>query len=68
MTIEQRKQELISWIADIEREDVIMRIEDFRDNPDPEIPSTILELLKESSSAKLEDCIDHTSVRDLLGR
>ena len=68
MTIEQRKLELITWITAIQSEDVIERIEDFRDNPDPKIPDTILELLLESSSAKLEDCIEHTSARTLLGR
>lgn len=68
MTIEQRKQELIEWISGLQREDVIMRIEDFRNNPEPEIPDTILELLKKSSGAKPEDCIEHTSVRELLGR
>ena len=68
MTIEQRKLELITWITAIQSEDLLERIEDFRDNPNPEIPSTILELLHESSSAKLEDCVEHTSARELLGR
>lgn len=68
MTIEQRKIELINWITTIQREDVIERIEDFRNNPEPEIPDSILELLKESSSAKPEDGIEHTSTRELLGR
>ncbi|XOV94224.1 MAG: hypothetical protein ACFHWX_05870 [Bacteroidota bacterium] len=68
MTIEQRKKKLINWITSIQREDVIQRIEDFRDNPEPEIPDTILKLLMESSSAKPEDGIEHTSARELLGR
>ena len=68
MTIEQRKLELITWITSIQNEDLLERIEDFRDNPNPEIPNTILELLHESSSAKLEDCVEHTSARELLGR
>lgn len=68
MTIEQRKLELITWITSIQREDVLERIEDFRNNPEPQIPDTILELLHESSSAKLENCIEHTSARELLGR
>ncbi len=68
MTIEQRKLELITWITSIQSEDVINRIENFRKNPNSEIPDTILELLHESSSAKLEDCIEHTSARELLGR
>ena len=68
MTIEQRKLELITWITAIQSEDLLERIEDFRNNPEAEIPNTILELLHESSSAKLEDCIEHTSARELLGR
>ena len=68
MTIEQRKQELIQWISGIEREDIILRIEDFRNNPEPEIPDTILKLLEASRRIKPEDCIEHTSVRELLGR
>lgn len=68
MTIEQRKLELINWISAIQQEDVINRIENFRNNPETEIPDAILELLNESSKAKLEDCIEHTSARQLLGR
>ena len=68
MTIEQRKLELITWITSIQSEDLLDRIEGFRNDPEQEIPNTILELLHESSSAKLEDCIEHTSARELLGR
>lgn len=68
MTIEQRKLELITWITGIQSEDLLERIEDFRNNSESEIPDTILKLLNESSSAKLEDCIEHTSARELLGR
>ena len=68
MTIEQRKLELITWITSIQSEDVLNRIENCKNNPDFEIPDTILELLHESSSAKLEDCTEHTSARQLLGR
>ncbi|MEM6642772.1 MAG: hypothetical protein AAF616_07310 [Bacteroidota bacterium] len=52
MTIEQRKLELITWITAIQNEDLLDRIEGFRDNPDEELPNTILELLHESSAAK----------------
>lgn len=68
MTIEQRKLELITWITAIQSEDLLERIEDFRNHPDSEISDTILELLRESSSAKLEDCLEHTSARELLKR
>ena len=52
----------------LKNEDLLERIEDFRNNPEQEIPNTILQLLHESSSAKLEDCIEHTSARELSGR
>ena len=68
MTIEQRKLELITWITSIQNEDLLDRIEDFRNDPEPEIPNTILELLHESSSAELEYCTEHTSASELLGR
>lgn len=68
MTIEQRKLELITWITAIQSEDLLERMEDFRHNTQPEIPDAIIELLRESSSTKLEDCIEHTSARELLGR
>ncbi|MEM6738295.1 MAG: hypothetical protein AAF620_19725 [Bacteroidota bacterium] len=42
MTIAQRKLELITWIISIQNEDVLERIEDFRNNPDQAIPDTIL--------------------------
>jgi hypothetical protein len=68
MTIEQRKLELIAWISAIQSEEFIERIENLRKSPEYGIPDPILELLNESSSAKLEDCIEHTNARKLLGR
>lgn len=68
MTIEQRKLELITWISAIQSEGIIERIENLRQNSESSIPDMILELLHESSAAKLEDCTEHTSARKLLGR
>ena len=68
MTIEQRKLELINWITNIQNESLLQRIESFRNDPEQEIPDVILELLEESNSAPLEDCIEHTSARELLNR
>ncbi len=68
MTFEQRKLELITWITTIRNEELLERIEDFRNNPGLEIPDIILELLHESGAAKNEDCIEHTTSRKLLGR
>lgn len=68
MTIEQRKIELINWITSIQREEVIEKLENFRQNPEADIPNTILELLEESSSADPKDGIEHTSAREVLGR
>jgi hypothetical protein len=68
MTIEERKPAVITWISAIQREDVIERIENFRENPESKIPESILELLHESSPAKLEDCTGHTGTREQWGR
>ena len=69
MTIEQRKQALINWITSIQQEELIEQIEEFRKLPDSALPETILELLKTSSAAAgYEECIEHTSTRELLSR
>ena len=68
MTIEQRKQALINWIITIQQEELIEQIEEFRKHPDSVLPETILELLKTSSAAGYEECIEHTSTRELLRR
>ena len=68
MTIEQRKQALMNWITTIQQEELIEQIEEFRRNPYPALPETILELLKTSRAARREECIEHTSTRELLRR
>ena len=68
MTIEQRKQALINWIVAIQQEKFIDQIEEFRRNPYPALPETILELLKTSNAAGYEECIEHTSTHELLRR
>ena len=68
MTIEQRKQALINWIITIQQEELIEQIEEFRKHPDSALPEAILELLKTSRAAGHEECIEHTSTRELLRR
>ena len=65
MTIEQRKQVVMNWIATIQQKELI---EEFRKHPDSALPETILELLKTSSAVGYEECIEHTSTRELLRR
>lgn len=68
MTIEQKKISLINWITNLEDESVIDQIEDFRSSTLSELPEEIVELLTISDAAKEENCIEHTSSRDLLNR
>lgn len=66
MTIEQRKISLINWITNLNDEEVINKIEDFRKSSLDDLPKEIVELLKISDAESIDDCIEHTSVRDLL--
>ena len=66
MTIEQRKISLINWITNLDDEDVINQIENFRKTSLEDLPKEIVELLRISDSENIDDCIEHTSVRDLL--
>lgn len=66
MTIEQRKISLINWITNLDDEDVIDQIENFRKTSLEDLPKEIVELLRISDSENIDDCIEHTNVRDLL--
>ncbi|HAC15530.1 MAG TPA: hypothetical protein DCE78_06240 [Bacteroidetes bacterium] len=66
MTIEQRKISLINWITNLEDETVIYQIEGFRKTSLNDLPKEIVELLNMSVAEKDEDCIEHTSVQDIL--
>ena len=68
MTFEQRKIALISWIANLEEEEVVDKIEAFRNQPKQSYAEEITQLLEQSDSALEEECIDHTNVRGLLKR
>ena len=68
MTIEQRKISLINWIANLEDETLIDQIEGFRKTSLDELPNEIIELLKISDAESLDDCVEHTNARDILGR
>ena len=66
MTIEERKIALINWITNLEDEQKINQIEAFRQASTEDLPGKIVELLKISDAEKIEDCIEHSSIRDLL--
>ena len=68
MTLDQRKISLIHWIASIEDETVISKIEGYRKNSLDELPKEIIELLDIAASEPIEDCIEHTNSRDILNR
>ena len=66
MTLEQKKISLINWITNIDDEDLINKIENFRKSSLNDLPKEIIELLRISDSENIDDCIEHTSARDLL--
>lgn len=68
MTIEQRKISLINWITNLEDETLINQMEGFRKTSLNELPKEIVELLNISDSESLDDCIEHTSSRDILNK
>ena len=68
MTIEQRKLELISWLSSVQNEKIIEGIEELKNNPNINVPDMIVNLIKKSSQAAQEDCVEHTNVKNLIGR
>jgi len=68
MTIDQRKISLINWITNLEDEILINQIKGFRKTSLDELPNEIVQLLKISDSESLDNCMEHTNVRDILGR
>lgn len=68
MTIEQRKISLINWITNLEDESLIDQIEVFRKTSLDNLPNEIVQLLKVSDTERLDDCMEHTNVRDILNR
>ena len=65
MTLEQRKIELINWIINTSNEKTISKIEEVAQNDDS-LPEVIKLILKDSASEPLDDCIEHSSTKDLL--
>lgn len=68
MTIEQRKISLINWITNLEDENLINQIEDFRKTSLDELPSEIVELIKMSDAESIDDSIEHTTSKDILNQ
>jgi len=52
----------------LDDEHKINQIEGFRKSSMDDLPSEIVELLKISDSERIEDCIEHSSSRDLLNK
>ncbi len=66
MTIEQKKISLINWITNLDDETVINQIDGFRRTSLNDLPKEIVELLNMAAAEPDEDCIEHTSVQDIL--
>lgn len=66
MTLEQRKIELISWIARLENESILNTLESMKDAGTEKIPNEILALLNQSNQVEFDELTQHTSARDLV--
>lgn len=66
MTLEQRKIELISWIARLENESILNTLESMKDVGTEKIPNEILALLNQSNQIEFDELTEHTSARDLI--
>jgi len=65
MNIEQRKISLINWITNLSEESIINQLENFQSSLD-DLPKEIQSLLRQSDSTTIDECIEHTSSKDLL--
>ena len=66
MTIDQKKIALINWITQLEDETIVDLLADLQNKLSRKLPGKILEILRLSDSVKEGDCIEHTSVKDLM--
>lgn len=66
MTLEQRKNELVNWIKELDNESLLLRIEELKTISQKDVSEEIMNLLHLSNQAKDETLIKHTSVRELL--
>ena len=57
---------MINWITNLNDETVINQIEGYRKTSIKSLPKEIVELLTISAAEPIEDCIEHTSVQDIL--
>ncbi len=64
MSLDQRKQELISWISSLKNESVLIHLKKLKDDINENTPSKIMSLLQLSDKANSEDLKKHTSVFD----
>ena len=65
MTIEQRKIALINWIANLNNESYLLKMEELKHDFSQDIPQDIRDLLTLSAQTPNEKLIRHTSVKDL---
>lgn len=68
MTIEERKIELIRWIADLKDGSMLDRMDELRQVSAGTVPEGIMHLLEASSSADPSTWVDHTTAKDLVRR
>lgn len=66
MTIEEKKISLINWINSINDQDIINKIQKLKEESLNELPKEIIELLELSDQAADNECVKHTTTKELL--
>jgi len=66
MTIKQRKDNLISWVTELNNEALINRLEELKNESQSKLPDQIISLLDSSNSVNSSEWTEHTNSRDLL--
>lgn len=66
MTVAQKKIALISWIANLEDENLINQLDGFRKVSLAELPKEVVEFLHISEAEGIDSCVVHTSSRNIL--
>ncbi len=66
MTIEQKKISLISWISNLQDEDVIDQIAEIQKASLNDLPNAVVQMLKMAKNEPKENLVEHTGVKDIL--
>lgn len=62
----RKKISLINWINSVDDQDIINKIQKLKEESLNELPKEIIELIELSNQATDDECIKHTTTRELL--